>query len=329
MKRTRFTKEDYPILSMLGQNKCLDDLFVFESNLDQNLLDAMNRIAHCQAEKKEVNSDDRNLILSNEPAVTEWLDNQKEFLAPGCIGVPVVQDALYQVFDKNPLFGAKADSLCSERGLITYYIPHATANLVMELGATLTKKLSGLIADLPTENGILLFDRIGSHDFKRMSMAYSIDSKGISGAKFHTLKGDTVQLSSWFHIEFNSEGVGHYPASTHEMTGDAGLALICLLFIHFFETEKIILTGPAYKTSRPVTEKLNGEAYDSTINYPVHIIDAHWFTTIVRTDPFLVKGHFRKQPFGPGRTQYKIRWISAFQKNGYTRKATHEASATI
>jgi hypothetical protein len=68
-----------------------------------------------------------------------------------------------------------------------------------------------------------------------------------------------------------------------------------------------------------------GQKYVNESKQAVEILDSTWFTTIVRTEGFMVGGEtggfFRLQPHGPGLTQKKLVWIFPFQKHGYTRKA--------
>lgn len=68
-------------------------------------------------------------------------------------------------------------------------------------------------------------------------------------------------------------------------------------------------------------EKHLGEKYVNETNRKVEILDSTYFTTISRTEGFGVRGHFRWQPYGNGRDQKRLIWISDFTKHGYTRKA--------
>lgn len=54
----------------------------------------------------------------------------------------------------------------------------------------------------------------------------------------------------------------------------------------------------------------------------VKIYDSTYFTNIIRSEGFGVRGHFRLQRIGEGRSDKKLIWINDFQKDGYTRKAT-------
>lgn len=54
---------------------------------------------------------------------------------------------------------------------------------------------------------------------------------------------------------------------------------------------------------------------------PITIYDSTWFTTLIKSDSFKVRGHFRLQPFGPEMKEKRLIWINDFQKDGYTRQA--------
>ena len=51
----------------------------------------------------------------------------------------------------------------------------------------------------------------------------------------------------------------------------------------------------------------------------IQIIDSTWFTTLVQSEGFKVRGHFRLQPCGEGLKDSKLIWINEFEKEGYTR----------
>ena len=64
-----------------------------------------------------------------------------------------------------------------------------------------------------------------------------------------------------------------------------------------------------------------GQKYVNETKQKIEILDSTWFTTIVRSEGFGVRGHFRMQPYGPGMTQRRLQWIEPFEKEGYTRRA--------
>lgn len=67
--------------------------------------------------------------------------------------------------------------------------------------------------------------------------------------------------------------------------------------------------------------KINGDRYKNDCNVPVVIIDSAYFTNIIRTKGFKVKGHFALRACGKGKKDRRLVWINPFEKQGYTRKA--------
>lgn len=67
--------------------------------------------------------------------------------------------------------------------------------------------------------------------------------------------------------------------------------------------------------------------YNNKTESDINIVDLTWFATLIKSDAFKVRGHFRLQPFGESRKERKLIWINEFQKEGYTREAKilHEA----
>jgi len=64
-----------------------------------------------------------------------------------------------------------------------------------------------------------------------------------------------------------------------------------------------------------------GIKYVNDTSSNIQILDSTWFTTIVRSEGFHVRGHFRFQPCGQGMKDRKLIWISDFDKTGYTKTA--------
>ncbi len=91
-----------------------------------------------------------------------------------------------------------------------------------------------------------------------------------------------------------------------------------ILFIKYCEVEtKLIPAG------KETTHRL--QRYVNHTTQPIEILDATWFTTLVRSGAFTVGqdtgGFFRWQAVGAERSERKLIWISPYQKQGYTRKA--------
>jgi hypothetical protein len=61
--------------------------------------------------------------------------------------------------------------------------------------------------------------------------------------------------------------------------------------------------------------------YFNETKFNIEILDSTWFTTLVKSEGFGVRGHLRLQPYGPGMMQKKFIWIDSFEKTGYERKA--------
>jgi len=88
-----------------------------------------------------------------------------------------------------------------------------------------------------------------------------------------------------------------------------------LCFFYLTEnTEEIIPPGRVYGTRK--TGKTSND-----FRFPLTVVTSKWNITSIRTDSFGVRGHFRVQPCGVGRTNYEIIFIEPFEKSGYTRKA--------
>ena len=103
-------------------------------------------------------------------------------------------------------------------------------------------------------------------------------------------------------------------------TNDATLNMVLglILFIKYCEVEtKLIPAG------KETTHRL--QRYVNHTKVPIEILDATWFTTLVRSGAFTVGndtgGFFRWQAVGTERSERKLIWVSPYQKQGYTRKA--------
>lgn len=103
---------------------------------------------------------------------------------------------------------------------------------------------------------------------------------------------------------------------------DAGLSPISViadifslvLFMKYCEVETKTIKGGRKDTHI-------GTKYLNETKHEVTILDSTWFTTIVKSDGFHVRGHFRFQPCGQGMKDRKLIWIADYDKNGYTRTA--------
>lgn len=92
--------------------------------------------------------------------------------------------------------------------------------------------------------------------------------------------------------------------------------IICIeLFTQYSDINIKIL-----KPNRQIWDGVNC-LYNNKTQSDINIVDLTWFTTLVKSDGFKVRGHFRLQPCGEGLKERKLIWINEFQKEGYTREA--------
>jgi hypothetical protein len=87
------------------------------------------------------------------------------------------------------------------------------------------------------------------------------------------------------------------------------------LFIHFADIET--------KELQPSRQIWDGPTclYNNKSKFPIKVIDSAWYTNLISSGAFKVRGHFRLQPCGEKLSKRKLIWISDFEKDGYTRKA--------
>lgn len=88
-----------------------------------------------------------------------------------------------------------------------------------------------------------------------------------------------------------------------------------LFFLEHAEVETKIVNNKKRKAV------VDGEKVVNMTDFSLEVINSTYYTTIIRDEQFGVKGHFRWQPYGEGRSKLKYMYIKDFVKNGYTRKA--------
>jgi hypothetical protein len=88
-----------------------------------------------------------------------------------------------------------------------------------------------------------------------------------------------------------------------------------LIFLEFSELETVFLkNGSKYGT------KKQGKYVNESGN-DIVIVDSTWNKTIIRVGEFGVRGHFRLQAFGSGRSSRKLIYVADFIKKGYVRNS--------
>lgn len=322
--KTRFDVNTYPLLRLLAKAKNLDKLLLIEPEkapeVDQ-LLSFLKEIDKrgtpaTPLERKTIDELDK--IVKSYHAEMNRYFHSKSHLPIG----RQTEQQLAELPDQDAV-----DEIFMTHRPRAYFIPESTQSTILKTGNDIFKKLAGLLPDMPTETAILIFTP-WNHAELSCQFHYHISSKGVTGVLIQHLKLDNKnapRVTNVFAYEFGPEGMTILdPASSPRVVDESHqFFIMALLFIYFFETETVVVTGTP-NASHYNRETLNENHYESNLGYPVNIIDAHWYTTIIRDDPFLVRGHFRRQPYGPGRSQYKIRWIPSFMKHGYHCKALNQ-----
>ena len=92
-----------------------------------------------------------------------------------------------------------------------------------------------------------------------------------------------------------------------------------ILFCHFADVDVKFVARPGSREAR--LQSGDKDAYVNDTQFNVRHLTARYYTTICRDESFGVRGHFRMQPFGTGRSERKLIYISPFTKNGYHRRA--------
>lgn len=112
------------------------------------------------------------------------------------------------------------------------------------------------------------------------------------------------------------------PIEKHDKIMSVALSAILAaeLFINFAEVETKVMKP----NSKIWDERGVNAIYNNKTSRDITVIDSTWYQNLVSSGAFNVRGHFRLQPFGPGRKQRRFQWITEHQKHGYTRKAKIE-----
>jgi hypothetical protein len=110
------------------------------------------------------------------------------------------------------------------------------------------------------------------------------------------------------------------PYDDHEFLKDyIDSILTTIYFIHNCETEqRVVAPNQKYRAG--------GQKYFNESKSDFIVLDCRWFTELVRTTPFHVRGHLRWQVHGQGRAKRKLIWIDDFEKSGYHRKPNKECA---
>lgn len=90
--------------------------------------------------------------------------------------------------------------------------------------------------------------------------------------------------------------------------------IVLLIWLYQNNYEQIKIISPSKKSKKNKTDEIL-----NWTNIPIKTFTELNYTSIIRDQPFDVKGHWRKQKCGIGRSEEKLIFIDSFQKNGYKR----------
>jgi hypothetical protein len=89
----------------------------------------------------------------------------------------------------------------------------------------------------------------------------------------------------------------------------------------FFLFTKYAKTETKQLLPKSKSKDFNCKYVNDTCSH-IKILDSTWFTNLIKSDAFKVRGHLRLQPKKiNGEWTKEFVWIKEFQKEGYTRKA--------
>lgn len=94
----------------------------------------------------------------------------------------------------------------------------------------------------------------------------------------------------------------------------------------FWRTLEVLLLKKVGKVETVMVAKgakrtIGDEVVVNKTPFPIHRLDSSWFKTVIRTEGFMVKGHWKLQACGKAWKDHKLIYIKPFQKHGYVRTA--------
>jgi hypothetical protein len=141
-------------------------------------------------------------------------------------------------------------------------------------------------------------------DFSGAVLEFYVQGK----TKDHGIAGWVCQRTA---NEVGLKNMSELPVYLVQMSARA--AVLCM-FIKYADVET--------KTVHGKSKRRFGDPYRNDTDFPITHLDSKWFTNIVRSEGFSVRGHFRLQPKKVnGEWTKELIWINDFEKHGYTSKA--------
>lgn len=122
----------------------------------------------------------------------------------------------------------------------------------------------------------------------------------------HFIKGNPTNFFAYEHLDAE-DGI---------IQDSVRIILGTELFLHYAELE--------IKELPPSRQIWDGPTclYNNKTKVKINVVDCTWYTRLIQSGEFNVRGHFRMQPYLTGK---RLIWINEFKKSGYTRKAKIES----
>lgn len=142
---------------------------------------------------------------------------------------------------------------------------------------------------------------------------YMFDKDGIPLAYFIDSDRYKIHQHGWISSCFNVENT---PSSILGwIYGQVAKVVVFRMFKTYAEVETKIL--PPNSKIKDIKCK-----YVNDTKFQLTYLDSKWFTNLVKSDGFNVRGHFRLQPKKKdGKWTKELIWIDDFKKTGYTARA--------
>lgn len=118
-----------------------------------------------------------------------------------------------------------------------------------------------------------------------------------------------------FYGKSTLNDIGKWDA-LNELEQTICLAVATLILKKYGEVQTVLVGAGVRRKMPDSTEVIMNKA-----PFSVTQLDSSWLRTIIRTEGFMVRGHFRLQPYGTGRSERKLIYIEPYEKHGYTRTA--------
>ena len=150
---------------------------------------------------------------------------------------------------------------------------------------------------------------------------YIFDKKGIPLAMFIDSGKNSIYQLGWVSRCFREDIINLKTGIDLETKTQTWLysTIVMIVLFRMFKTYAEVET----KILQPNSKVKDIDCkYVNDTKFQLTYLDSKWFTDLVKSDGFNVRGHFRLQPKKEnGRWTKELIWILGFKKTGYTAKA--------